>query len=88
MISSVVARSRRRPARPYRYSVPWRPTVQIANGEKPYEESVAAIAGTTIVATADQPAAEVPKRGPRAIPERKRVRRRPVAVTTERESSA
>jgi hypothetical protein len=88
ILSSVVARSRRRPARPYHYTVPWRPTVQIANGEKPYEESAAAIAGTTIVAAADQPAAEGPQREPRAIPERKRIRRRPVAVAAEQESSA
>jgi parallel beta-helix repeat protein len=44
-LSSIVARSRRRPARPYMFTVPWKPAAQYANGSHPIA-SLTAINGT------------------------------------------
>jgi hypothetical protein len=48
VISSLVARSRRRPAHPYAYTVPWRPAAQPANGLHAIEPAL--LAETEMVA--------------------------------------
>jgi hypothetical protein len=51
VVSSVLIRFRRRPARPYHYTVPWRPTAPLTNGHAHPTEPAASIAATVLVAT-------------------------------------
>ncbi|HYR13289.1 MAG TPA: right-handed parallel beta-helix repeat-containing protein, partial [Mycobacterium sp.] len=51
VVSSVLIRFRRRPARPYYYTVPWRPTAPPTNGHAHPTEPAASIAATVLVAT-------------------------------------
>jgi hypothetical protein len=48
VVSSIAARLRRRPARPYSYTVPWRPAAQPTNGLHAIEPAV--LAETEMVA--------------------------------------
>jgi hypothetical protein len=74
LVSSVLVRFRRAPARPYHYSVPWRPTTQAtSNGNGFHEEVLAAVSDTTVVASADK---------------RRRVRRRRIPLEARQETSA
>jgi hypothetical protein len=60
IISSLLARMRRRPARPYSYTVPWRPTAPHTNGKVATAAGI--LAGTTVVAGTQ------PRRRPRRKP--------------------
>jgi hypothetical protein len=86
LISSVLARLRKRPSRPYYYTVPWRPTTQYSNGTL-HAESPATLSDTTIVAAADQSSPRVAEPERKVLPARRRPRRRAVTLVGEEENT-
>jgi hypothetical protein len=86
LISAVVVRLRRRPARPYYYTVPWRPTTQYSNGSA-HAESPATLSDTAIVAAAAQSSPRVADAERQVLPARRRPRRRAVTLVGEEEKT-
>jgi hypothetical protein len=87
VISSILVRLRRRPERPYYYTVPWRPTTQFSNGTV-HAESLSPLADTAIVAAANHASHGVAEPDRKVLPAKRRPRRRAETMVAEQEKLA